>query len=153
MGRRGPAPKPAKLRLIEGARPDKVNQNEPVARDALPEPPDELTPEAREIWDYTIRELDFMGIVAAVDRDSLVCYCEAVVNHRKATALVAKGDILIKGFSGQPVRNPALAVQRDSAQTIRAFAQEFGLTPSARTRIEVRGDDNAADDNPFAASN
>ena len=31
MGRRGPQPKPAKLRLVVGARPDRVNQHEPTS--------------------------------------------------------------------------------------------------------------------------
>jgi phage terminase small subunit len=43
-----------------------------------------------------------------------------------------------------------LQVQRDSAQVIRAFAHEFGLTPSARARIEVKTDQDAGQDNPFA---
>lgn len=42
-------------------------------------------------------------------------------------------------------------MQRDSAQVIRAFAQEFGLTPSARARIEVKGEEHEAGENPFAS--
>ncbi|MGH3834697.1 MAG: P27 family phage terminase small subunit [Pseudonocardiaceae bacterium] len=54
---------------------------------------------------------------------------------------------------GNLVRNPALQIQRDAAQTIRAFAQEFGLTPSARSSVravKAGGASSDEDANPFA---
>lgn len=150
MGRRGPAPKPTKLRLLEGAAPHRVNQHEPQASDELPTCPDWVAPAVREVWDYTIHELDAMGIASSTDRDALLCFCEAVVTHQRASQKLAKSDILIRSFNGQPIRNPAIMVQRDAAQTIRAFAQEFGLSPSARARIEVRSEQTDGYDNPFA---
>lgn len=135
MGRRGPAPKPTNLRLLHGDRKDRINNNEPMPRSALPECPDDVSDEVRAVWDYTMAELEPMGVATAADRDTLLCYCEAVAGHRRASALLAKSDVLIKGRHGTPVRNPALQIQRDAAQTIRAFAQEFGLTPSARSQI------------------
>lgn len=149
MGRRGPAPQPAKLRLLQGAREDRVNRREPIPRGLPPKCPAGVAREVRAVWDYTVAELAHMGTTFAADRDALICYCEAVVAHRKASTLLAKSEVLIKGIHGNPVRNPALQVQRDAAQTIRAFAQEFGLTPSARARIEVKGQGDA-EDNPFA---
>lgn len=154
MGRRGRPPKPTALRIIEGDRhTERFNHHEPIPRPARPECPDEVSDPVREIWDYTVGELDAMGIAHACDRDTLLCYCEAVVAHRRASAIVAKSGVVMKGLHGGVVRNPALIVQRDSAALIRAFAQEFGLTPSARTRIEskdgaARGDDT----NPFAGT-
>lgn len=149
MGRRGPAPKPTQLRLLHGDRPNRINDNEPIARDVLPEPPEGMGDEAREIWAYTLRELVAMKTAAAADRDSLAAYCEAVISHRRASAIVAQTSILIKGLHGGMVRNPAVAIQRDAAHTIRAFAQEFGLTPSARSRIQVERTTDKP--NPFAA--
>lgn len=152
MGRRGgPAPKPTQLRLLHGDRKDRINHNEPVTRDVLPEPPEGMAADVREIWDYTLRELQFMKIAAASDRDALVAYCEAVVAHRKASAILAKTSVLIKGLHGGMVRNPALQIQRDAAQTMCRFAQEFGLTPSSRTRIQVDAANGVQRSNPFAA--
>lgn len=143
MGRN---PTPTALKLIRGDRESRINRKEPVPGGGIPDCPDDVTPAVRAIWDYTITELSAMHIATSADRDALVCYCEAVVVHRRASALLAKSDVLIKGLHGTPVRNPALQVQRDSARLIRAFAQEFGLTPAARSRIEVRGTDDGADD-------
>lgn len=135
MGRRGPAPKPTALRMLHGDREDRINRNEPPAPTGRLVCPHEVSPEVRRIWDYTAALLDEMQIADAGGRDALLCYCEAVVLHRKASALLKNGGIIIKGLHGGPVRNPAIAIQRDAAGVIRAFAQEFGLTPSARSQI------------------
>lgn len=150
MGRRGPAPKPTALKLVEGCRSDRVNDAEPIPRGLPPVCPDDVARDVRDIWDYTVRELDAMGIAAAVDRDALLCYCEAVAVHRKASAELVGAPVLVEGIHGGMVKHPALQVQRDAAATIRAFAQEFGLTPSARSRIEVKG--GSENDNPFAGT-
>lgn len=138
MGKRGPAPKPTALRLLDGDRKDRINTNEPMPRSGLPQCPDEVSDEVRLVWDYTVRELATMGIAFRADRDALLCYCEAVVTHRRACAVLAKSSILVKGLHGNMVRNPALQIQRDGAAVIRAFAQEFGLTPSARSTIRAQ---------------
>lgn len=135
MGKRGPAPKPTNLRLLHGDRKDRINTNEPVPRALLPECPDDVAADVRAVWDYAMAELEPMGVATAADRDALLCYCEAVVAHRKASAILARSPVLVKGIHGNMVRNPALQIQRDAAQTVRAFAQEFGLTPSARSQI------------------
>jgi P27 family predicted phage terminase small subunit len=152
MGRRGPAGAPTQLRLLRGYKSSRINDREPVPRDVLPVPPRSMAADVREVWDYTLQELIHMKTVAASDRDSLVCFCEAVVAHRKASNILAQSPVLVKGLHGTLVRNPALQVQRDAAQVIRGFAQEFGLTPSARADIKVEGRNGGNETNPFAAS-
>jgi P27 family predicted phage terminase small subunit len=151
MGKRGPAPQPAHLRLLNGARERDVNLNEPVARSGKIEPPPGMGAEARVVFANVVAELEHMRIASPADADSIACYAEAVAKHREASALLARSPVLVKGLHGNLVRNPALIVQRDAAQQIRAFAQEFGLTPSARARIDSNRDDGDAD-NPFAAT-
>ena len=109
------------------------------------------------MFDFTVNELHLMGLAARCDRDTLLAYAHAVVNHRKASHLVANSDILIRSpQSGKLIRNPALVVQKDAAYAIRLFAQEFGLTPASRSRIYVGAqapgalDPEAQRDNPFA---
>jgi P27 family predicted phage terminase small subunit len=151
MGKRGPAPKPTALRLLHGDREDRINRNEPMPRDLLPVPPDSIARDVREVWDYTLNELTAMKIATAADRDTLLCYCEAVVTHRKASAILAKTPVLIKGLHGGMVRNPALQIQRDAAATIKSFAQEFGLTPSGRSQIQMEKRADGERANPFAS--
>lgn len=148
----GPAPKPTQLRLIDGDRKDRINAHEPHPTPGRLHPPDGMSDEVRVVWHDVVRELRSMGIEYPSDRDALACYCEAVITHRKACQLLAVSPILLKGIHGNMVRNPVLQVQRDAAQTIRAFAQEFGLTPSARSRIEANKEDDDDGDNPFAGA-
>jgi len=150
---KGPSPEPRALKLLKGTRKDRINDSEPLPRSVLPVCPDDVAPEVREVWDYTLAELVAMRTAAAADRDALLCYCHAVVTHRKACRLLKSSDVLMKGRYDAVVRNPAVAIQRDAAFAIRQFAQEFGLTPSARTRIEVDQDaTSAVIGNPFSGT-
>lgn len=151
MGKRGFPAKPAVLKLVEGSRTDRINFDEPIAPTEPPTAPEDMSDDVRQIWDETLGHLITMNIARAPDRDVLRCYCEAVINHRKASQILAKSPILIKGIMGGLVRNPALPVQYANATIIRHFAQEFGLTPSARSSIVVGGK-KASDEqhNPFA---
>jgi P27 family predicted phage terminase small subunit len=146
----GRRPRPTRLRLLDGARPSKTNQHEPVPRPGVLEAPESMSDDVRFIWDFTVAQLVHMGIDAPSDRDALVAYCEAVDKHRKASILLARSPLMIVGQKGNLVRNPALMVQRDAAHLIRQFAQEFGLTPSARTRIDAERQNTHDVDNPFA---
>lgn len=138
MGKRGPKPAPTQLRLLHGERKDRINTDEPPAPDSAPQlPPEVSDPAVREVWAYTVAQLQAMGIASTADRDALLCYCEAVVTHRKASALLARSSVLVRPRPDSEVliRNPALVVQRDSANLISRFAQHFGLSPSARSEI------------------
>jgi P27 family predicted phage terminase small subunit len=142
-------PKPSRLRLLDGARQRDLNPAEPIPRSGKIETPEHLSDSVRVIFEATVEELEHMGIDAPSDRDALAAYAEAVDNHRKASMLLAKSPMLVQGQKGNLVRNPALMIQRDAAHLIRQYAQEFGLTPSARARIN--SDKQYVDDgNPFA---
>lgn len=137
MGRRGPQPKPTNLRLLHGDRKDRINSAEPQPHEGLPVCPEGTTPGVRDIWDYTLGELAHMRLATPADRDALLAYCEAVWTHRRVSELLGKSSVLIKGMHGGLVRNPAIQIQRDAAMVMRAYAQEFGLTPAARSQISL----------------
>jgi P27 family predicted phage terminase small subunit len=136
MGKRGPAPKPTQLRLLHGDQSSRVNKDEPWPADGQPQCPDDASDEVRQVWDYALSQLIVMGVATPADRDALRCYCEAVVTHRKASALLARSPVIVPGaLKGAFVQNPAVRVQRDAAALVRSFAGEFGFTPSARSEI------------------
>jgi P27 family predicted phage terminase small subunit len=140
MGKRGPAKEPTHLKVVKGtASPEDAEREPRPLADPL-EAPDELDDEVMEVWAYTVRQLEGMGLATPADRDALVCYCEAVVAHRKASAAIAQSGLLIRTSRGNAFqRNPLLAVQRDQAALVRVFAREFGLTPSARSEFGQGG--------------
>lgn len=137
MGKRGQAPAPTGLRLVRGDRKDRINFDEPQAKEGVPQCPLNASPEVHKVWQYTVDQLSHMDILTMADRDVLYAYCEAVVMHRDASLMLAKEGFVIEGLHGGWVKHPAVQIQRDTANTMRSFAQEFGLTPSARSTIKL----------------
>lgn len=156
-GRPGPAKKPSGLRLIEGT--DAKGRSgrrldlsrEPIAPPGDLEPPYQLKPEAQAVWDETVAHLESMRIASPADANVLAAYVEAVVLHRKASRLVADTQILVRGDRSLVINKAILVQERAGAQLLR-YAQEFGLTPAARTRVETEGSGGhgTGQANPFA---
>lgn len=138
MGKRGPAPAPTKLKVIQGTRSSRVNHNEPKPPHTVefPPAPEWLSEGATEVWNHLVPALHAKGLFTDWDSVAFPVFCEAVIHHREACRTVDGSALLVKGDRGF-VKNPALQIVRDCAQTIRAFAQEYGLTPSARSGIEL----------------
>lgn len=136
MGKRGPAPRPTALKLLQGEDKNRINANEPRVRDADPQPPADMSPDALAVWRKTLKELGYMRIASPSDADALACYCEAVVLHQRASKELIDSALVVRSERGY-IKNPLIAVQRDAAATVRAFAQQFGLTPSARSGIRM----------------
>lgn len=153
MGKRGPAKMPNNLRLLHGDKnPSRFNPNEPQPREGTMDPPEDISPEVARVWRERIGELEAMNLAFPSDVDSWRAFCEAVVIHEKASKVLANSPILVKGLHGGLVRNPALQVQRDAALALLRFAQQFGLTPSARATVEAQRKAGAEESNPFAGT-
>lgn len=154
----GPPPKPAGLRLIEGT--DRKGRSgraldrskEPVVPEGELVAPYELSDQVQAVWDRTVRDLKAMDLASSPDAQVLAAYCEAVVLHHRAAKDLATADLVVMGAETQVVNKLILIIDRAS-RLILAFAREFGLTPSARMRVEVAGDGGGlptAGANPFA---
>jgi phage terminase small subunit len=74
---RGRKPHPTLLKLVKGNpghRP--LTDSEPAPRKMLPEPPAELSGDARKEWDRVAPELYRMGLLTGLDRAALAAYCQ-----------------------------------------------------------------------------
>src|SRR5258708_26797013 len=138
MGRRGPAPTPSNIVQLEGNRGHrKKNRGESRPRPVPPECPPWLDARAKSVWKKLEPELDRLGLLTIVDGDSFAVYCSLVSENEWAVRILAKEGRTFttdKGYVGQ---HPAVAIFHNSARGIKAFAAEFGLTPSARSRLSV----------------
>jgi P27 family predicted phage terminase small subunit len=138
MGQRGSPPYPTALRALNGeTRPTRINKREPKPAAGTPTCPRTASKDVKAIWDYTLDQLATMGLATPADRDALLCYCEAVVRHRKASALIAQHGVVVMGLNGAWTTYQGVTVQRDAANEIKAFAREFGMTPSSRVGLTV----------------
>lgn len=148
-----PKAQPAALRLIGGRSPGHDVAGRKVAavpafRRLPPEAPEWLPVEARAEWDRVVPELARLELVKPVDRAALTAYC--LTWDRLVTAQrMATDDGLLATNSQGLVRAPWVAVIEAASKELRAWAGEFGFTPSAESNLGVKesGDDES---DPFA---
>ncbi len=156
MPPRGPKTKPTKLKLLTGtARAHRLNPHEPQPEVAQPNAPEHLTDAAREEWHRVVVELMALGILTHLDRGALAAYCQAYGRWSAAeTALARMADrdavtdgLIVKTKSGNLIQNPMVGAANKAMADMVRYAAEFGMTPSARTRVSGLSD---IGPNPFA---
>ena len=100
--------------------------------------PEGMEPDAQVVWRRILRDMA-PGVIVAVDADLLRMFCEAVVDYRRARALLVTGGPLIRGArgGGELVVNPAARVVRDTREAARLLARELGLSPAARAGLRI----------------
>ena len=141
---RGPKPQPTHLKLVRG-NPGKreLNQAEPKPRRAIPDPPDELNGDAKREWIRVVPELDRLGMLTTIDRTALSAYCQAfgrwMQAERKLAQMAAREPVfegmLIKTTNGNMIQNPIVGIANKAMADVMRYCVEFGMTPSARSRI------------------
>jgi len=155
MPPRGPKSKPTNIKLVTGtARSHRLNPNEPKPEVATPKPPEHLTDAARAEWDRVVVDLVTLKILTDLDRAALAAYCQAYGRWSAAeTALARMADkdavtdgLIVRTKSGNLIQNPLVGAANKAMADMVRYAAEFGLTPSARTRICAEGRDTAMDD-------
>lgn len=147
MGNHGPAAKPLALRVLHGdPKKSRTDLVEPNARPVMhADPPAWMDAGDAALWEEVIEELDAMGIIRQVDLYIVAAFVRAYRTFEKATLLIQRTDVIIKGQKGNLVRNPAVAVQRDAMNMVRLMGRELGMSPAARTMMAVRpGADDAS---------
>lgn len=127
---------PTALKLLRGDNhPERINRDEPVPQDGVPECPTD-DPEVRAVWDYTIEQLKTMRVVTLADRDALHTYCTQVIQYRKAAEMVREDGAIIDTPRG-PIKHPATVIMREAAALVKMLGRDFGLNPAARSAIRV----------------
>jgi len=140
-GARGPVSKNANVRILHGDRKDRQEQSRPKLPFEEPEFPEYLGDPGRVVWDQLMIDLRKLKSLASCDSAALGAYVEAVLINQASAKEINEKGVMIKGYRGARVKNPALTPWRDSADKIRAFAREFGLTPAARSGIQLPEED------------
>lgn len=83
-----------------------------------------------------------IGVPTQIDGDALANYCDAWSCWKRAKEFLPKnGDVYtFKKDSGNPkcvAQWPQVAIVRSMVLVLNKFQQEFGLTPSSRSRISL----------------
>jgi P27 family predicted phage terminase small subunit len=160
----GRTAQPAALKLLNGrgngtdSGGRKVSTG-PAFKRLPPEPPEWLTAEARAEWDRVVPGLSRLDILKEEDRAVLAAYCETWARFVEATRNVQENGLTITNRATRKdgtesewtTTNPAVGIASTAGKELRAFAAQFGLTPSSEAALSKGGDDGDEDDNPFAA--
>ncbi len=145
MGLRGPKPTPSAIKQARGTfRADRAPKTEPKAR-GRPTCPDWVTDKAtRNEFNRLARLLTDMGVVGAADGNVLTRYALTWVRWRRIVqTLVANAGAEIATFKDADGKVKAMqvsalhSVARSLADELSRAEQQLGLTPSARSRMEV----------------
>jgi len=124
----------ALLKSLDGG---KLRPNEPKPSEGVVRMPSGLTPRAQQVWRKLAPGLVKMGTLSPVDAPAFAIYCSQWDVYDKAQAAVNESGPTVKGRNGEPIRNPAYSIMRDSVMLIDKLGQQFGLTPGARAGITV----------------
>ena len=107
--------------------------------------PAHLNEIAQAEWARVAPGLVASGILTAVDRSALAAYCQAYARWVQAETAIKRmaekdtltGGLMIKTTNGNAIQNPLVGTANKAASDMIRFASEFGMTPSARSRIEA----------------
>lgn len=132
---------PAALKLLKG-RHEGVDSGgrkvklPPKFRRVAPQAPDWLSPEARAEWDRVSPELSRLDLTKAEDRASFAAYCETWAVFVAATLVIQAEGLTIEAKQGR-LAHPAVGIARNAGRELRAWAGQFGLTPSAENALAI----------------
>ncbi len=142
MGKRGPPPKPTALKLVTG-NPGKraLNKREPKAAGAYGAPPEHLEAVGKATWRSLAKTLKEMGVESSSDRKSLELLCSVYEEWREAREAVLQHGMTYERATAQgdyilSVR-PEVRIAADAFRRLSRMMLEFGLTPSARSRVST----------------
>ncbi len=147
MGRRGPAPQPTALRILNG-NPGKraLPTDEPKPDSSEPFMPAWLDADAREEWRRIVPILLKMGVLTVADGAALATYCEAYSTMGHALGVISEeGTSFTSPKTGVEHLRPEVQIVQQCRVAIKAFCQEFGMTPSSRSRMVMASDDKPKD--------
>lgn len=140
MGKRGTKPTPTAMLKLRGSWRGDINKDEPMPEVGKPEMPDYLEGNAKACWEELSEMLLDMGVLTKSDGMALALLCETYSHWRRSQDLLTKyGDVYpIKDDNGKVKylqQTPYVSIARNFAKQFKDMLCEFGLTPSARSRI------------------
>jgi len=138
---KGRKPIPSKIKALRG-HPDKrphAAKGEPAPPPGLPDCPNHLSLEAKGEWARITDELAACGLLTRIDRAALAAYCQAWGRWVQAEQELKKTSLVVKTTAGNVIQNPYLSIANKAIEIMYRLLAEFGMTPSARSRIKIDG--------------
>jgi P27 family predicted phage terminase small subunit len=137
-GTRRNRPTPTRLKVLRG----NPGKRPLTRREARPqphpvEPPERLSRGGLEHWRELAPTLIRLGLLSEVDGEAFVLLCNTLAELNEARANLKIYGTVLTTKHGMMFLSPHYKVAREAAALACKLFAEFGLTPSARSRIDV----------------
>jgi P27 family predicted phage terminase small subunit len=143
----GRKPKATVLKLVTGNPGGRaLNLKEPKIAPSIPKPPEFLGEIAIKEWQRLAPLLYKMQVLTEVDSTTLAAYCAAYETFYRAELELRDVKLVVKSGNGSLYQHPLVGIRNTAAKDMKVYAAEFGMTPSARSKIttaEPKKDDPA----------
>jgi P27 family predicted phage terminase small subunit len=157
----GRRPKPTHLKVVTG-NPGKraLNKREPKPQKVIPACPEHLSTSSKVAWGKLCVLLDRMGVLTEADALALERLCDCYAEILECREIIARDGRTYKSIRGigdedSPIEqvlmkaNPAVAMLADADRRFKGYLVEFGLTPAARSKVQVKDGDGDKQEDPL----
>lgn len=135
MPRGGNNRKPTALKVLHGtARPSRL-KNEPKPRPLTPEPPPWLDDIGLAVWRKYVPILERTGVLTEADGELLAAFANAM--SRYVRAIERRRRIEQEHPEDLALQRKAEVAEEKAEAAVKALGVEFGLSPVARSRIDL----------------
>lgn len=137
MSSRGRKPTPTAVKQLQG-NPGKrpLAKREPKPQTKLKKPYGLGQGLQARFWDEHAPELERLQILTGIDGAAFRLMAEHYALAVRAAMELHTDDLTVEGRDG-PKKNPLVQVLRDQSAAFKTYATEFGMTPSARARLQM----------------
>lgn len=125
---------PTHLKRLHGNPGKQHLPAEPEGVGLLWKPPEWFDDEQRDQWHYAIEHAP-PGLLTATDRENLVVWCAASVEHARASSELRKQGQTITNKQGNVIINPLLVVMNRQAEVMLRASGTLGFSPVSRAAI------------------
>ena len=139
--------KPTALRVLEG-NPGKrpLPQNEPRPAPIMPDCPTWFDAEAKKFWATYGPKLHAIGLLTEVDGPAFSAICERYSLYVRCVKRLKSKGLIMKTESGYEQQRPEVSIAKNALADVKSFLTEFGMTPAARSRIDLKVDEKEIDE-------
>lgn len=107
-------------------------------REGLASPPAWLTPAAKAYYRHYGRQLAESRVITHADRDALAMYAATLADIAELTRLTREKGFQRVLYTEMGVKtNPIVTQYQQAIGRARQLAQDLGLTPASRSRVQV----------------
>lgn len=145
MGRRGIPRTPTPVLRLTGSRVVEHRGDADMPPEVMVAPgrPSYLKGDAAYAWDRIVPVLEAIGVLAVMDENALARYCTTWATWRKMCQFIEKHGETYKilnedGSIKLLQQYPQVAICNRAAILLGRLEQEFGMTPSSRSNLDVK---------------